>query len=772
MAGREDQFQKAMNTGHSLAWDQQWDKAAAAYQKALDESPDNPKALSSLGLALFELQKYDESLQVYQKAVLAGPTDPVPLENVGQLSERLGNNLEAVQSYLKAAELYIRSQDADKALTNWARVTQLEPGHFAAHSYLAMVHEKLGHAQQASAEYLVMASLVQRTGGAEKAIEFVARAIQLDPHSADAHQAQTLLLRGQLLPKPLHPQGITDKLQLKQEKKKEPPKIADTGLDPVEEARKHALTRLAEILFDYTDAAGNLQAHKLGMQAIARGTGELDPMAGERANIMLYIGQAIDAQTNGQDAQAASELEKALAAGLADPALIFNLGLLQAKSEQMESAIGHLQGAVKDPNYALGARLLLAQALRQLGRLPEALKETLEALKLADSLVVAPDQADEIRQLYEPLIEDQAHQTDTAVMDQICENVTQLLLRPNWRTEMLMARAQLPKTGEGMPPMPLAEILAQAQSGRVIETIGRVRLLARAGHLRTAMDEAFESFKYAPTFLPLHSLVGDLLLQEGRTQDAVTKYSVVADAYSVRGEPAQSVNILRRIVQVSPMDMAVRTRLIDQLSGSGKVNEAVAEYIELANIYYRLAELDTARKTYTTALHVAQQDGANPAWSVKLMRRMVDIDMQRLDWRQALRIFEQLRTLEPDDASVRKSLIELNIHLNQLPQAAAELDGYLTHLQSSGRSGEVIPFLEELVKENPKQAILRSALAEQYRLADRIPAAVTQLDALGNLLLTAGNREGAIQALETIISLNPPNGPDYQTLLVKIKSEL
>ncbi len=320
--------------------------------------------------------------------------------------------------------------------------------------------------------------------------------------------------------------------------------------------------------------------------------------------------------------------------------------------------------------------------------------------------------------------------------------------------------------------MPLAEILAQAQSGKVIETIGRVRLLAHAGHLRTAMDEAFESFKYAPTFLPLHSLVGDLLMQEGRTQDAVTKYSVVADAYSVRGEAAQSVNILRRIVQVSPMDMAVRTRLIDQLTGSGMVNEAVAEYIELANIYYRLAELDIARKTYTTALHLAQQDGANPSWSVKLMRRMVDIDMQRLDWRQALRIFEQLRTLEPDDVAVRKSLIELNIHLNQLQQATAELDGYLVHLESTGRGREAIPFLEELVKENPKQAILRHALAELYRQADRIPAAVTQLDALGNLLLTAGDREGAIQALEMIISLNPPNGQDYQVLLVKVKSEL
>ena len=52
------------------------------------------------------------------------------------------------------------------------------------------------------------------------------------------------------------------------------------------------------------------------------------------------------------------------------------------------------------------------------------------------------------------------------------------------------------------------------------------------------------------------------------------------------------------------------------------------------------------------------------------MRRMADIDMQRLDWRQALRIFEQLRTLELDDAATRKSLIDLNIRLNQPTQAA------------------------------------------------------------------------------------------------------
>ena len=147
-------------------------------------------------------------------------------------------------------------------------------------------------------------------------------------------------------------------------------------------------------------------------------------------------------------------------------------------------------------------------------------------------------------------------------MEQLFDNIKQLLLRPNWRDALIQAREQLPKSAEGAL-MPLAEIMTQAQSGLVIEAIGKIRELARSGHLRSAMDEAFDSFKFAPTYLPLHTLIGDLLIDEGRTQDAIAKYTVVAQAYSVRGEPAQAVTLLRRIVQVAPMDLTARSRLID-----------------------------------------------------------------------------------------------------------------------------------------------------------------------------------------------------------------
>jgi tetratricopeptide (TPR) repeat protein len=324
----------------------------------------------------------------------------------------------------------------------------------------------------------------------------------------------------------------------------------------------------------------------------------------------------------------------------------------------------------------------------------------------------------------------------------------------------------------GAQLLPLAEILTQAQSSQVIDAITQVRALARAGHLRSAMDEAFESLRLAPTYLPLHTLIGDLLIEENRLQDAIAKYNVVAEAYSVRGETAQAINLLRRVVQASPMDMVARTRLIDQLVSRGQADEAIGEYIGLADIYYRLAELDSARSTYTTALRLAQQGNANRAWSVKLLKRMADIDMQRLDWRQALRIFEQIRTLEPGDMAARKNLIDLNIRLNQPTQVASELDSLIGYLQSTSRREEALPLLNELVSEYPLQAIVRRYLAEEYRQAGSISEAVAQLDALVENLLGSGDRSGAIQTIEAIVAMNPPNLSEYKSLLTKVKTQV
>lgn len=771
MPGSEQIFQKVMNQGHSYAWDQEWQKAANSYRKALEEMPDNPKALSSLGLALLQSQQFDEALQIYQRVAQVSPTDPVPFERVAQLSERLGQLKQAANAAMKAAELYFNNRDIEKAIENWGHVTMLNPEHIMARSRLALTHEKLGHVQQSVTEYLAVASLLQRGGKLDKAAELVNKAMRMAPNNAEAKQAQKLLHNGQLLPKPLRPRGGTAPLMMSQVKQLNPPTApVESSMDPIAEARQKALTTLAEVLFEYSDDSPDAQTRR-GLSAIVKGTGQLSLHQAEQTKIVLHLGQAIDAQTKDQEALAADEFEGALEVGFDHPALYFNLGLLRSKTERTESALRYLGHAVKHVDFALGARLLMGELLNKAGRTNEASVEYLEALKLADSMIVPEKFADEIRQLYEPIIEAQASNTDEAEQSRLCKNVQELVVRENWRKHLLKAREQLPKTQEGETPFPIAEVIIQAQSSHVLDAISQVNLLARQGKVRSAMEEAFHALQSAPTYLPLHSLIGDLLVREGLTEEAIEKYTVIASAYGVRGESNQATKVLRRVTELAPMDLNARTRLIDQLIVRGDVDEAINEYLEVADIYYRLAELDMARKTYTNALRVVQQSNADRSWNVHILQRMADIDMQRLDWKQAMRVFEQIRTLRPDNENVRKNLIDLNLRLAQQSQAIAELENYLSYLETNGKSNQKIPFLEELVKEHNDRIILRHALAEQYKQAGRAEAAIEQLDAIGEALVEQGKNEEAANTIQQILLLNPPNADDYRQLLNQLQKQ-
>ena len=759
-----------MNEGHSAAWDQEWNKAATAYRTALQEMPDHPKALNSLGLALFQMGNYDEALQIYKRVAQVSPQDPAPMEKLAQLLERTGHLKEAIDAASKSAELYMNQRDVDKALENWVRVTTLDPENLIAHSRLALTHERLDHKSQAVIEYIAVASLIQRTGNMEKTAELVGKALKILPDSAEAQQALTILRSGQLLPKPLRPKGGTGPIAMAQVKQLEQPKRqADSGLDPVAEARQKALTRLAEILFEYSTDDGAAQQARRGLQALMRGTGQLSMQQSEQSKVVLHLGQAIDAQSKGHDTQAADELDHALEAGFNHPALYFDLGLIRSKGDRVETAVRHLQHSVKHNDFGLAARLLLGQINQKMGRLNAASIEYLEALKLADAQVVPAEQSDEISQMYEPLIEAQASEANESALKRLCDNINDMLMRKNWRDHLHKSREQMPKQ-DGDMLMPLAEVILQAQSSQVLESINHVHQLARAGQLRSAMDEAFQALTYAPTYLPLHTLMGDLLIRENHTQEAIAKFSTVAQAYSVRGEAAQAAKMLKRVVQLAPMDMNARSKLIDQLVARGQVDEAIREYIELADIYYRLAELDMARKTYTTALRVVQQANADRQWNVHILQRMADIDMQRLDWKQAIRIYEQIRTLRPDDENTRKNIIELSLRMGQPAQANAELESYLTYLQTSNHQDQGVKFIESLLEERPEDVILRRALAQQYQQAGRIEEAVAQLDSLAEGMLNVGRNEEAMVLVNQILLMNPPNAEQYRQLLAQLQS--
>ncbi len=772
MTGNQDTFHKAMNQGHSAAWDQDWGAAAKHYRAALEISPENPQALTSLALALLELQDVAGALSMYQRAAVAAPEDPVPVEKTARIYERLGKIDAAIKASLQAAELYLKGRDVEKAIQNWVQVLSLQPENIPARSRLATVYDKMGRKVEAVSEYLSLASVMQTSGDLPRAAQLVQYSMQLLPDSVDANAAIQLLQSNLALPRPIRPRGtVTGPIRAADAKQLAPavPEEPETP-DPVAEGRQKALVELAAMLFEQPDEQVGGQVARRGITALTRGTGSLSlPLdSADRTRILLHLSQTIESQTQGNDAQAAEELSRAIEIGLNKPAALYDLGMLLAERDP-STALRHLQTAVKHPNYALASYLVLGKLHRAAGRIVDATQCYIQALRLADVETVLPEHADELSQLYEPMIEAQEREPNAETLEKICDSVSTQLMRPNWRRYLKTARQQLPMESPSSPPLPLAEMLLESRSTQVVEALANVRRLSGQSKLQSAMEEAFHALQFAPTYLPLHIQIGELLAKEGRVPDAVHKFMLVAQLYNLRGEALQAIRLLERVLQLAPMDLSVRSQLIELLTAQGRMDDAIQQYMDLAGIYYSLAELDMARQTYISALRLAQQSPSGRDWPVKIMTQIADIDMQRLDLRQAHRMFEQLRTLQPDNADHRRQLIDLNLRMGQESAATTELDGYLALLEGAGKRTQGIPFMQNLLAEYPERLELRKRLADLYVRNGEIDMAVNELDALADGLINRGNRAGAIAIVQAIIGLNPVNVADYQLVLKELR---
>jgi tetratricopeptide (TPR) repeat protein len=753
-----------MRLGHSAAWDLQWNRAIEFYRKALAEFPNNPNVLNSLALALLETGQLEEALASYQKAAESTPDDPIPVEKGAEIFERVGKIEESIQAREDAADMYIRRKDAGKAVDNWRHIARLDPQNLAARSRLALTYERLGRTRDSAIEYLSVASILQKSGKVDRAKEAVQRSLAILPGDSEATQFLRLLNQGKELPAPAQPKGGTAPLRMAQVQEflraetDEPIEQDDQFKDPESAAQAEALTILAGILFEEPKEDGD---EGLGMAQIASGhTGELKPSTA----IFRYLAQAIDLQTRGHTDQATKEFGRALDSGLNHPAAHYNMAVLLKENGQIEDARKHFLASLGHPGLALGANLALGRMANDKQNLAESARYLLQALKLADSLTVESGQSSDLNQYYETLLATET-EGDKKELEKIVESTLDFLSGPEWLRRLKEAREKLDKEGTGEGVAPIAEMLPVGEVDTVQQSLKRIDRMMDQGLHSAALEESMLALSSAPTYLALHRRMAEIQIAAGRTEAGYEKLSIVAETHRVRGESAQAADVYQKIIQHAPVDVPARARLIELLVQQDRGDEALSQSLDLAEIYQDMAEIDLARKTLADSLRLSQQMSTGNGWSLRILHMMGDIDLSRLDQRRALRVYEQIRTIDHSDDKARVSLIDLNLRLGQEDQSAKELDSYLEFLVTSGRGAEALNLLEEMAREHPGKQALHARLAEAYKAAGRTADAIAQYDALGEIQLDAGQREDAVRSIQAIIDLNPPDVEGYVDLL-------
>jgi tetratricopeptide (TPR) repeat protein len=316
--------------------------------------------------------------------------------------------------------------------------------------------------------------------------------------------------------------------------------------------------------------------------------------------------------------------------------------------------------------------------------------------------------------------------------------------------------------------MSLAEILAAPSSNAILTAMSLSQEYVRRGALTAATEVCYRAIQAAPTYLPLHLRLAEIFAQDNRVEDAVTKYQTVADLYLVREETRQAIGVYKRILRLMPMDVVIRSRLIDLLISSGEIDQALDQYLSLADAYYQLAQVNKALEKYTEAMRLVPRASDDRAWRVRLLRKMADIQMRRANWREAADLYRQLVGVAPEDERARLHLIDLHYKLGRTKDADKATVSMIDYYRSQEDSERLLALLQEAVRLQPQQMALRARMARAYIDAGLREEAIQELDALGELQLDAGLREQAIATVRYIISLKPKNLEAYRQLLSQL----
>jgi tetratricopeptide (TPR) repeat protein len=773
MAGNREVYEQALRQGNSAAWDQRWPQAIAAYQRALAEVPGDPVALDHLGLSYLQSGDLDKAQAVYQEAIRKDPQNPIPQEKLAEILERENHAPEAVQARLNAAELYLARREADRAIDNWLIAAKLSPENLVARSRLALAFERTGQIKAAVVEYLALAAIMQHARQTEKALQAVDQGIRILPDSPELSRTRSALKTGKMLsiPPPYRPGG-TAMLYPGDKKTPSTAPIAPASAasetrsgNPQEAAQRKALAILADRLFEAD--RDTFDQRRASLDQMARGD---EKAVSVRADQNRFLALAIDAYSRKETMEALEYFEQALKLGLNHPAASYLLGTMLMDGGHTEQALPALQKAMEHHDLSMGANYTLGRAYRELGHSYKSAVHFLYALCLADLQTIAEDQREQLQRQYETFMEVPESEQEESQWDQTGQRIEALLTSPDWESRLRLARAQLDAQSENPGTAPLAEMLSLGRPQALIDAMGYLDLAMRRGLWRTAMEQAILALDHGPTYLPLHQRIAEIQLREDRQEDALAKFTLIARTYRIRGETTQAVRVYERVLQLNPMDIPSRTELINLLVQQGDLRGALSFYLDLADVFTQLADLEGARQTYESALMLAVRNNADKSWQIQLLYRLGDLYMQRLDYRAALQTFSRLQQMDSTDEKAATQLADLMLRLGKVNDAQSLLDNTVTDWTRLGRQDQVLEWLEELVRLRPEEALFRRKLAEVYQQRGRIAEAIGQLDALADAQIEAGKATEAVFTVRAILALRPPNAAQYQMILQKLES--
>lgn len=219
--------------------------------------------------------------------------------------------------------------------------------------------------------------------------------------------------------------------------------------------------------------------------------------------------------------------------------------------------------------------------------------------------------------------------------------------------------------------------------------------------------------KIEPQRVDLHMKLGDLYAVLFRRADALREYQIVATWFDGKGKAAESLEVLRKMAEISPENARVRRKLAELMVQQGQVAEAKSELERLA---------DTLRQKDSGAPELADvldRIAALAPADLAALRGAARTHLDRRDPRRALARLQGAFGIDPHDAATLALLAEAFIALGNRVKALAVLRELAKIHDRAGRRPERDEVWREVQRLDPSDPDAADALEPPIPLTER-----------------------------------------------------
>jgi tetratricopeptide (TPR) repeat protein len=290
--------------------------------------------------------------------------------------------------------------------------------------------------------------------------------------------------------------------------------------------------------------------------------------------------------------------------------------------------------------------------------------------------------------------------------------------------------------------------------------------------------------KLDATALEPYLNLAELYGKQGLMMEAKSQYQYVVDEYIKRGKTRDAGDVLKKMADIDPGDLKIRSKLADLYTREGNSSRAVDEHIAIAEelnkkghlaealqvlekglkidprssrLRVHIARVHLVQKNFEKAVQALEEAVHGAPNDTEILARLGEAYLGAKKIEEGEAIFKRLLELNPEDEESRLQMGRVYLLQGAHDRAFEEMLPVVDKLVERRDAERAATVLQGITQKNPSHVKTLLKLVELYRQLQKDSAVSATYSQLTEAYLQQGQLEQAASVLETLVARDPQN---------------